>query len=339
MRKRRLPVIISLTMLSQWLFSQSQMDLMHQAGICDEEGYCIPSLQGLPRSKGFSFNYATIRNQNINTEYANKRYSGLVEESSIMEVKAKIPILLSNNLKIILGGDYSTYDFRFAKQPTDRNPVYETLNKVRYRTLGAKLYVLKPLKGNKYVFSRFSIQLTGDLSNDGVDGYFQSTFSILYGIRSSTNMTWGVGLNYRFALGRHLVFPTLAYSQILSKKWSLEAYLPVNLTLRYMYSSKNVFELRNRLAGEHFNINSGIEGDNNIFLGKTDFYSTIVYEREVHDFIWVSLAAGRQFNIDFDSSKNRTVKGNGSLRITNDLSSAFLFKIGIFLVAPKNWLN
>jgi len=339
MRKRGLPIIILLTMFSQWIYSQSQMDLLHQAGICDDEGYCIPSLQGLPRSKGVSLNYTTIRNQNINTEYANERYSGLVEEISIFEFKARIPILMRNNLKIILGGDYSTYDFGFAKQNANRNLVYETLNNTRYRSFGTTLYVLKPLKGNKYVFSRFKAQLTGDLLNEGIDDYFKSTFSILYGIRASTNMTWGVGLNYRYALGRHLVFPTLAYSQILSKKWSLETYLPVNVTLRYMPSSKNIFELRNRLAGENFNINSGIRRDNNIFLNKTDIYSTIVYEREVHDFVWVFLAAGRQFNIDFDSSKNTTVQGNSSLRVTNDLTNAFLFEIGIFLVPPKKWLN
>ena len=339
MRKRGLPVIMFFTLLSQWLFSQSQMEVLHQAGICDEEGYCIPSLQGLPRSKGFSLNYTTIRNQNINTEYASERYSGLVEEISIIEVKAKVPVLLRDNLKIILGGEYSTYDFKFAKQHADRNSVYGTLNQIRYRTLGTKLYVLKPFKGNKYVFSRISVQLAGDLSNEGIDDYFQSTFSILYGIRASTNMTWGIGLNYRVALGRHLVFPTFAYSQILSKKWSLEAYLPVNVTLRYMHSSKSIFEFRNRLAGEHFNINSGIKGDKNIFLAKTDFYSTIVYEREVHNFLWVSLAAGRQFNIDFDSSKNRAAQGNGALRITNNLTNAFLFEVGIFLVTPKRWLN
>jgi hypothetical protein len=332
-------MIMSLTMLSQGLFSQSQMETLYQAGICDEEGYCIPSLQGLPRSKGFSLNYTTIRNQNINTKYAEERFSGVVKEISIIDVKAKVPILLKDNLKIILGADYSTYDFKFAERDADRNAVYRTLNRVNYNTLGVKLYVLKPLKGNKYIFSRFSAQLSGDLSKEGIEDYFRYTFSILYGIRSSTNMTWGVGLNYRFALDRHLVFPTLTYSQILSRKWSLEAYLPVNVNLRYMPNSKNIFELRNRLGGEHFNVNSGISGNNNIFLDKTDFYSTIAYEREVHDFLWVSLAAGRQFNIGFDSSINKTAPGNDSFRVSNNLSNTFLFEVGIFIVPPKKWFN
>ena len=201
------------------------------------------------------------------------------------------------------------------------------------------MYVLKPFKGNKYVFSRFSARFTGDLSKEGIDDYFQSTFSILYGIRSSTKVTWGVGLNYRYALGRHLVFPTLAYSRILMNKWSLEAYLPVNVNLRYMYNSKNIFEFRNRFSGENFNVRSGITGNNNIFLDKTDFYSTIVYEREIHDFLWISLAAGAQFNMNFDSSRFGSVQGNGSLRVTNNLSNTLLFEIGLFLVTPQKWLN
>ena len=339
MIKRGLPIIMFFTMLSQWVFSQSQVDLLHQAGICDEEGYCIPNLQGLPRSKGFSLNYTTIRNQNINTEYASERYLGQVEETSIIEVKAKVPILLRDNLKIILGGNYSTYDFRFAEQHTDWNQIFESLNKSRYSSLGAKLYVLKPFKGNKYVFARFSAQFTGDLSKEGIDDYFRSTVSILYGIRSSTKMTWGVGLNYRFALDRHLVFPTLAYSQILTNKWSLEAYLPVNVNLRYMHNSKNIFELRNRLVGEKFNINSGIRGDNNLFLSKTDLNSTLVYEREVHDFLWVSFAAGGQFNFDFNSTKNRATLGDGSLKVSNNLTNALIFEVGIFIVPPKKWFD
>ena len=107
------------------------METLYQAGICDEDGYCIPSLQGSPRSKGFSLNYTTIRNQNINTEYAEERYSGVVKEISIIDVKAKVPILLKDNLKIILGGDYGTYDFKFAERDADRNAVYRTLNRER----------------------------------------------------------------------------------------------------------------------------------------------------------------------------------------------------------------
>ena len=339
MRNRVAHIIFSFTLLSQGLFSQSQMEELHLAGICDEEGYCIPSLQGLPRSKGFSLNYTTMQNQFINTEFANESYSGSIEESSIIEVKAKVPLLLKNNLKIILGGEYSTYDFEFSNRDADRNPVYETLDQLRYSSLEAKLYVVKPFKGNKYIFSRISTQLTGDLSKGGINDYFRSTFSILYGIRSSINVTWGVGLNYRYALGRHLVFPTLAYSRILSEKWSFEAYLPVSTNLRYMHNSKNIFELRNRLAGEHFNINSGTTGNESIFLRKTDFYSTLVYEREVHDFLWVSLAGGGQFNIGFDSSINNTVPGNGPFRVTNDLTNTFLLQIGIFIVPPKKWVE
>ena len=337
MVKRGLHVIIFLAMISQWLYSQNQMEVLSEAGICDEEGYCIPSLQGLPRSKGLSLKYITLRNQNINTEYANERYSGIIEESSIIDVKAKIPLLLKNNLKIILGGDYSTYDFKFAEQSSEQNPVFGTLNNMRYRAVETKLYVLKPFMGNQYIFSRLSAQLSGDLSNEGIKDYFRSTFSILYGFRPSANMTWGVGLNYRYALGRHLVFPTFAYSQILSEKWSLEANLPISANLGYMQNSKNVFEFRNRWSTENFNINSGIPGESKIFLNKTDFYSTIVYEREVHDFLWVSLSAGRQFN--FDSPINRTVPGNGSFRVTNDLTSTFLFEIGFFLVSPRKWLD
>ena len=95
MRKRRLHNIILLTMLSQWIFSQSQMDVLYQAGICDEDGYCIPSLQGFPRAKGLSLNYTTIRNQNIDTEYESEKFSGRVKEISIIQTSRKL------NYKII----------------------------------------------------------------------------------------------------------------------------------------------------------------------------------------------------------------------------------------------
>ncbi len=338
MRIRVLYIVTFLTMLSQGLYSQSQMEALYQAGICDEEGYCIPNLQRLPRSKGFSLNYRSMQNQNINTAYGEERYSGVVKGSSKIEFKVKVPVLLKNNLKIILGADYSTYDFEFAEQG-DRNAVYGSLNQLRYRTLKTKLYVLKPFKGNKYIFSRISTQLIGDLSKGGVEDYFRSTFSLLYGIRSSANMTWGIGLDYRLALGRHLVFPTLAYSRLLTEKWSLEAYLPVSVNLRYMPNSKNNFEFRNRLASEHFKVNSLITDDDNIFLDKLDFHSTIAYEREVYDFLWVSLAVGGQFNIGFDSSIKGNASGKGSLRVTNDITNTIIFEIGIFMVPPRKWLN
>jgi len=345
MRKRGIQGILTLTMLSQCLISISQTDILdrtstlHQAGICDEEGYCIPSLQGLPRSKGISLNYTSIRNQDIITEYNNETFSGLIEGTSKFEVKAKIPLLLRSNLKIVLGADYSTYDFEFAEHHADQNRIFESLNNITYRTFETKLYLMKPFLGNKYIFSRLSVEFTGDLLSKGIDDYFRSTFSILYGIRSSTRMTWGIGLNYRSSLGRHLVFPTFAYSQILSKRWSLEAYLPMHLNLRYMPNSKNIFEFRNQLAREHLNTNPGITDDNNIILAKTDYYSTIAYEREVHDFLWISLATGYQVNFDFASSIKRNEPVNSSSLVKNDLTTALVFEIGIFIVPPKKWID
>jgi hypothetical protein len=314
-------------------------EILNQAGICDEEGYCIPSLQGLPRSKGISLNYTTVRNQIIITEYNNETFSGLIEGTSKLEVKAKVPLLLRSDLKIILGADYSTYDFEFAQHDADQNRIYGSLNNITYRTFETKLYVLKPFRGNKYLFSRFGVELTGDLSSKGIDDYFRSTFSILYGIKSSSRMTWGLGLNYRSSLGRHIVFPTFAYSQILSNRWSLEAYLPMRLNLRYMPNSKNIFEFRNQLSRQHLNTNPGITNENNIVLARTDYYSNIAYEREVYDFLWISAAAGYQVNFDFASSIKRNEQVNSSSLLRNDLTTALVFEIGIFMVPPKKWFD
>ena len=61
---------------------------------------------------------------------------------------------------------------------------------------------------------------------------------------------------------------------------------------------------------------------------------------------WVGVSGGMRFNLNFDVSdsdayfeRNFPMGSSEAIVIRNEVSQAFFFRFGVFLVPPKKWLN
>jgi hypothetical protein len=115
----------------------------------------------------------------------------------------------------------------------------------------------------------------------------------------------------------------------------MAAILPVNLGFTHIINDKNVVRIINRVTGDSYNVQVKSYTQDNLFLKKSDLLSSVVYEREIHDFLWFSAAVGNQFNINFDLFEENAFQKRGTPEIDNSLSNTLFFEVGIFLVPPK----
>lgn len=332
-------ITLSLLFLGQNVFGQKIQDSLYHAGICDESGYCIPQIPGLGRAKGLEIKYRRVLNYKIETEIGDSTFSDYVDINRKFSMKIRLSVILKNNFKMVTGVSYETEEFNFKNKSNLSNEFYKALDDKNLRSLGVSTYMIKPFMGNKYLLSRANFRLSGDFSRNSLVDYFRASVSVLYGKRSSSDLSWGVGLSYNYSFGRQLVIPVIAYTRKFSNKLSVSAFLPVKISFKYIASDKNIFEFVNKVGGEKYNIQLNSFNNDNLFLERSYFLSMMVYEREIYDFLWMSVSAGGRFNISFDLSENNAFLQKSSPQITNSLSDAMFYELSLFIVPPKKWNN
>ncbi len=316
---------------------QSQRDTLFEEGICDNNGFCIPQIPGLPRSKGLIIRYEQSNNQIIKSEFSDSSHSGSIDESNLLMMKLRIPILLKDNLKILIGAEYKEEKYQFDEASLLGSAAYLSLNQKPLKMLSTSAYVVKPFRGNSYALGRVKVKLSGDFTRNELDDYFRSSLSLIYGKRAKSNMSWGVGLNYNYSFGQQFIFPIVAYSKVISSTWNMDALLPVSIKVRYKINDGNLLELSNRLTGDSYNIGFKDLGRNNLFLEKSDLLTELIYEREIHDFFWASASLGHRYNMRFNLSDENIFPARTAPLIKSKLTNAMFASVSLFLVPPRSW--
>lgn len=312
-------------------------DILLSKGVCDSSGFCIQSIKGIPKPKGFEFNYRQIRDYDIKTKFLEDSYNGKVNQNRETTVKLILPVIRRDHFFLALGAKYEVEEFRFEKGSINNNSFYEYLEDKPLRSIGLSGYVGKSLKGDKFIIGRVNTRLSGDIDKSKISNYFRSTVSVIYAQKRSPTVSWGAGLTYNNTFGRQLILPVLTYNQRFTEKLSARILLPVSIQLNYLMNEKNVLRLNNKLSGDNYYINSGPIASSDLYLSKSDFFSTLSYEREIYDFIWVSATIGYHMNYKFDLSTTNKLLSVDAPVISNDIKNASSFQFSIFFVPPKKW--
>jgi len=321
--------------LAHTCFGQTSIDSLYRQGICDGSGFCIPKLSGLPKSKGFEIKYKRVLNYKIETEHLTESYSDFIDRDRELTIKLKIPLLLRDNLKLILGAKYENEVFRFDDLGPNANEFYKALNNKPLKSVGGTLYALKPFKGNKYLLGRFGMRWSGDFGQELGSEYGRLSVSAIYGIRARSDLSWGAGITYSYTFGRQLIFPVLAYSRKYDNGFDFEGLLPVYVKVRKQFSAKNILQFENRISGDSYNIRFQSLSDEDQYLAKSDLFTTLSYEREILSFLWLSAGVSNRYNINFDISENNTFRTRGNPQYQNRLADALSYEFSLFIVPPK----
>lgn len=324
-------------LISATTFGQSKRDSLFALGICDENGYCVPQLPGIGRTKGIEIDYGAIFRTPIETTIDNKKSYDTILKNRKTTVSLRFPLLMKQSFKLFMGLKYEAEEFKFGDDKVLLNEFHNAINTKSLRTFGSTIYFSKPFKGNAYLAGRVSLRLSGDFSRKELDDYFRSSATVIYGKRARNDMVWGVGVSYSYIFGRQTILPVLAYSRKFNANWSLTALLPAKVSVRYEINEKNNIQFETRLSGDKYNITLDEISQNNLYLERSDWYTTVVYEREIYDFLWFGLKAGNRYNISFDLSERSTFLVREPSEIFNKLTNTWFVQGSIFLVPPRKW--
>ena len=309
---------------------------------CTDSTFCVPSVVGLPRSKGVEIKREITRDYGIRSEsdesfgdsqaevLRNRRWSFML----------RLPVVMKDNITIAAGVKYFVEEFNFEDSENLEYPFYQNLENRSLRSIRGDVFVVKPTRTNKYFLLRLSGGLNGDYTSDAFssDDFLRFSIAPLIGWKKNDYVSYAVGLAYSYNFGRRTIYPLFAYNKTFNNQWGFESVLPAEAKLRYStLNQKNYLYLKAELNGANYSLRLEPDDGRLMYLDKSEVRTLFVWEREIHDWLWFSLEAGMQANINFDLSNSPNI--NSEQLVDNRLREAFTYGFSIFIVPPRRLLE
>jgi hypothetical protein len=316
----------------------AQVDILQ----CTDSTYCVPSVSGLPRSKGLSIEKESSLDQNIRAK-SNGDVSSFqsVDQNSRYAFKMKVPVLNKEHFKLVLSGGYSQEKFEFKDADQLEEPLFLTLQDRPLRTLSLGTYIVKPFLNNKYLLTRVQARLNGDFDskNLGYSEFLRINAVAVYGWKLDDHRIFAIGGAFSHLFGRASILPVVLYYHNFNSQWGLEANLPGNFRMRYTPNQHNVFYGGMALSGANYRLDA-LSNAAPFFLEKSELRTAVTYEHEIHDWLWVGLSLGHRHQLSFDvSSINGLTRKPGDSILQSEVESTFFYNLSIFIVPPRKMLN
>ena len=256
------------------------------------------------------------------------------------QFKLRFPVLLKPGFKLAMGLEYFKEEYHFEGFPETDYTFYKSLEDKPLRSIGATIYFVKPWLGNRYFMLRVGAKFNGD---EGIGNLVDSdklrvSVAPLIGWKKNPYTSFAFGLAYSYDFGRQSIYPVVSYNHTFNNRLGLETLLPLEAKLRYTLTEKNLFYAAAELHGANYNIQlDDFPEDEDYILRRSEVRFLVTYEREIHDWLLFSVAAGVRSNITFklmDSPKR-----DANTVIDNELNNALLVNASIFLVPPRKFLE
>jgi len=241
MRLLLLSVLVFVTTIAQ---SQIKLNFFPEDILSDEElgqkCYCKPGVANKSRSRGLSISYGLANSGNYKAEGATPTFStptSSLNRLNHFEFKIKVPVVLKERTKVLLGYKYYLESYDFNAVGVDFSETFRTLDNFRLKSNNYSIILSHSLNEKNYLIFRYQYATNGNYDDwTSFDNkYAIHGFLGTYAIKKSEDFEWGVGLFYSNSFRASINFPIpfLLYNKNFNPKWGIEAMFPVNVFLRH----------------------------------------------------------------------------------------------------------
>lgn len=311
---------------------------------CPDSTFCVPSVDGMPRSKGIIFEYERVVDYGIKANSSNPSIGdvndGGIKVNRQIQFVCRLPVYNKEHLKIAAGFRYFTEEFRF--DATDY-PLFQSLEDRALKSIGLSAYIVKSFRGNKFFLVKLGADLNGDYNQDIAPkaDFLRYSLVPLFGWKKNNQIAYGVGLAYSYVFGTPRFIPVIAYNNTFNRRWGIEMLLPGSIRLRHNMSESDIFYFTTKINGASYRINLHDEAAfaqyDILDLKKSEIRIFATYEREIYDFVWFGVNSGLRKNLSF--YLNDSLNGGGERIIEGDVRRAFFFNVSLFLVPPRKFID
>lgn len=252
-----------------------------------------------------------------------------------VSAKLNIPVLLKDNLSILVGLRYKNAEFEFNDLNYSDLPAYYKIDDREMTSLGVRLYIKKKFANNWSLTTRLSADLNGDrIEFSNYQKYLRHTYLGLLKKQKNKRTAFGIGIGYGDDLGNKSIYPILAYEHILSNRWKMSLYLPKSMEFRYTVSDKMYITTKAKVSGASYYLaNPVLDGYDASEFRYSAVQMSLSLDREIHDWLWVGMKIGGLKTLNMYFSEPEAPRRDRLLRVKSFETSFINFSV--YLVPPR----
>jgi hypothetical protein len=310
------------------------------------KAFCSPKVLDVSPQKlisiGYDFqttNQLTAANVgNFAQETSNIRYNhGL-------RVNVLYPIISKNSLIVNVAANYWEQNYVFENKEKLNNPLHKSLQN-GLKNIGLGFTIYKPLNEKHFLIFQGGTNLNGDYSFSNFQSldYLRYNAAAIFGWKRHERLQIGVGATRTYLGGALNYVPILMYNYTFrDRKWGIEGLFPARVNLRRTINQKSLVMFGYELEGATYRLNNVNEVFPNsmqdIELRRSEMRIRFTYERQLKNFVWLSIQAGYRYNWLFNTDQNgdffRSLFENKPFLMENSLTNPLYFNISLNLVSP-----
>ncbi len=296
---------------------------------------CKPGVRNQSRSRGLEISYGWLGDGTFKPEDQPfiPPYSEF-ENIQNFELDMKIPLVIQDDLKILIGYKYFFEKYDFRRIGSDFSETFLELDQRKLKNNSFSFYMTKPLNETRYMGFRFRYSLNGNYDGwaNFVNRYAIYKATAVYMIKPNPDFEWGFGLNASRSFRRMNLLPFFVYNRNFTQRFGVEAALPGFIFTRFNVNEKNIL-----LAGIEYDSQSyriGVENSANgpldYAMNHSEFMTSVELEHHFASWVWASFKLGYQMNFSSDFESKSLITPNFKVEPTN----AVFFRVSLFLSPP-----
>lgn len=305
--------------------------------------FCKPGIRNSSRSRGLEIAYQ-FTGRSVFEEEEQPLLPPLSEMEHLnrLILKLKVPVLLKDDLKILIGTSYRPETYNISKIGTDYQSEINHLNEEVFKSTSFSTIVAKSIDSTHYTVFRLKVRFNGDY--DGFVNFDKRytifTFYGAYGFKPSDDLEWGVGISASTGFRRKFIaLPFFVYNRNFNTQWGIEAMLPALIKIRYNHSPTTIFTGGINYSSRTYSIGVDqdplIENDplSDYHFRHAELQGGIELEQQIVPWVWLNVKAGYQKNF---TTEFEGINGNSNDFLLSPTSSPF-FRIGLFVSPPDSF--
>ena len=242
------------------------------------------------------------------------------------------PVVSRSNFILNLGLTYWNSAYRIEDVVSWESGLVRNLEQNGLRSTGLNATLFKPFDNKRFLIAQANADLNGDYRRASDISGRNMTYSAtaIYGWKKSDNLMWGLGVSRTYRAGALLYVPVLFYNRTFNQQWGVEVLLPARASLRRNFGTKALLLLGYELEGNAYYLSQS-----GTYLRRGELKPRITFERQIKDFVWLSVQAGLRYNWRFDAYRTQNPQGRDEKPVAeNRLGNPLYFNVSLNLVSP-----
>ncbi|TAD81042.1 MAG: hypothetical protein EAY75_18295 [Bacteroidetes bacterium] len=251
-----------------------------------------------------------------------------------LRLLANFPVISNDKAILSFGAQYWHSNYNVAPKGTfQRVAPLDRVDVAGLTTAGVFGTFFKPLSQKRMLIFQAEANLNGSynaFANITAKGLTWGG-SALYAWKKNDKTMTGVGISRTYRMGRPIVVPVFYSFKTYNDRWGHELILPARGFLRHNINTKNLLMLGYELEGNQFEVESG---GRRYFLQRGEIKPRLQFEKQLKNFIWMSMQAGMRLNGRFEVVNAYNEHASSKSGIRTNLDNAFYFNFSINLISP-----